>query len=152
MEQSLLADRLKLKVHWETREMPVYQLVRAKGGPKLKETTDPAHASTTMGPTVRAKAMPMHVLIDILEGASDVGGRVVIDKTGLAGLYDFSLKWAPMQTSAAPGGSDGIASTPAAEGPSLFTAIEEQLGLKLVATRGPVQVLVIDHIEQPSEN
>lgn len=152
MQQSLLADRFKLKAHWETREMPVYELVPAKGGPKLKETTDPTHAQAAMGSSaVRAKAAPMHVLIDTLEAAPDIGGRVVIDKTGLTGLYDFSLKWTPMEAAGGPGGSSGTPSI-ADEGASLFTAIEEQLGLKLVSTNAPGQVLVIDHIERPSEN
>jgi uncharacterized protein (TIGR03435 family) len=87
-----------------------------------------------------------------LECAADIGGREVIDKTGLTGVYDFSLKWTPLQTAAAPGGGSETAPSPDVEGASLFTAIEEQLGLKLVPTKGPGQVLVIDHIEQPSEN
>ena len=83
----------------------------------------------------------------MLECSPDIDGREVVDKTGLTGFYDFSLKWTPMQTTAAPGG----APSPDVEGVSLFTAIEE-LGLKLVPAKGPGQVLVIDHIEKPSEN
>jgi uncharacterized protein (TIGR03435 family) len=94
----------------------------------------------------------IHDLIDVLECAGDIGGREVIDKTGLTGAYDFSLKWTPLQTAAAPGGGSGTAPSPDVEGVSLFTAIEEQLGLRLVSAKGSGQVLVIDHIEQPSEN
>jgi uncharacterized protein (TIGR03435 family) len=153
MEQSLLANRFQLKAHFETREMPVYQLVLAKGGPKLKVDPDLTKRQFAMGGSmIRARAMPTRGLSDVLECAADVGGREVIDKTGLTGTYDFSLKWAAMEATGAPGGESGTAPSPDVEGASLFTAIEEQLGLKLVPAKGSVQVLVIDHIEQPSEN
>ena len=151
MQQSLLTDRFKLKAHFETREVPVYELVPAKGGPKLNETTDPITAQRQLAirpSAIWAKATSIDMLIQILESVPDIGGRVVINKTGLTGSYDFSLKWVPMETMS----SSGAASTTDAEGASLFTAIEEQLGLKLVAGKGPGQVLVIDHIERPSEN
>ena len=151
MQQSLLTDRFKLKAHFETREMPVYELVPAKGGPKLNETTGPITGQRQLAigaSAIRAKAASIDMLIQILESVPDIGGRVVINKTGLTGSYDFSLKWVPMETMS----SSGAASTTDAEGASLFTAIEEQLGLKLVAAKGPGQVLVIDHIERPSEN
>lgn len=148
MEQSLLADRFKLKAHFETREMPVYQLIVAKGGPKLKEDPDSSHAQAAIyASRIRATAITMQNLIDFLEGAPDIGGRVVIDETGLSGRYDLLLKWAPLEA-----GWSETAQSSDAEGTSLFTAIEEQLGLKLVPTKGPGQVLVIDHIERPSEN
>jgi uncharacterized protein (TIGR03435 family) len=153
MAQALLADRFKLKAHFETREMPLYDLVPAKGGAKLKEDPDSTKGAIAVGASrIRATAAPIHNLIDALESVADIGGQVVIDKTGLTGRYDFSLKWMPLQTAAAPGGESGAAPPPDAEGASLFTAIEEQLGLKLVSTKGPGQVLVIDHIEKPSEN
>jgi uncharacterized protein (TIGR03435 family) len=141
-----------LKAHFETRELPVYQLVLARGGSKLIEDPDPTRRRFAVGGSmIRATAMPIHNLIDILECAADIGGREVIDKTGLTGAYDVSLKWTP-QTVAAPGGETAAAPPPDVEGGSLFTAIEEQLGLKLVPTRGSSQVLVVDHIERPSEN
>lgn len=153
MRQSLLADRFQLRAHFETREMPVYQLVLAKGGSKLKEDPDPTKRRfATNASSIRGTATPIHDLIDILECAADIGGREVIDKTGLTGAYDFSLKWTPLQTAAAPGDGSGTAPSPDVEGASLFTAIEEQLGLKLVSAKGSGQVLVIDHIELPSEN
>jgi uncharacterized protein (TIGR03435 family) len=152
MQQSLLEDRFQLKAHFETREMPVYELVTAKGGSKLKEPSDPTKRGFAMSASVFRGSATIHALIDMLECNADIGGREVIDKTGLTGTYDFSLKWTPLQATAAPGGGSGSAPLPEVEGASLFTAIEEQLGLKLVPTKGPGQVLVIDHIERPSEN
>ena len=153
MEQSLLADRFQLKAHFETREMPVYELVVAKGGSKLKEEPDPIKHQIGMGvSSFRGTGVTIHNLTDALECAADIGGREVIDKTGLTGFYEFSLKWTPLQTAAAPGGESGSAPPSDVEGASLFTALDEQLGLKLVPAKGPGQVLVIDHIEKPSEN
>jgi bla regulator protein BlaR1 len=153
MMQSLLADRFQLKAHFETREMSVYELVLAKGGSKLTEDSDATKRRVAVGGSmIRATAAPIHTLTDVLECAPDVGGREVIDKTGLSGSYDILLKWTPLKTAAAPGGGSGSPPSPDVEGVSLFTAIEEQLGLKLVPTRGAAVVLVIDHIEKPSEN
>lgn len=153
MMQSLLADRFKLKAHFETREMPVYQLVIAKGGAKLKENPDSIHGQFGVGSSmIRGKAASMERLIEMLESVQDIGGRVIIDKTGLSSSYDFLLKWTPMRATAPPSALIGTAPSPDAEDVSLFTAIEEQLGLRLVPTKGPGQVLVIDHIERPSEN
>jgi uncharacterized protein (TIGR03435 family) len=151
MEQSLLADRFQLKAHFETRDMPVYELVPAKGGPKLKENPDKSKGQAAVGShAIRATAAPIRMFTDLLESVPDIGGRVIIDKTGLAGNYDISLKWASIETPSTSGGES--AATPDAESASLFTAIEEQLGLRLVPAREPGQVLVIDHIERPSEN
>ena len=153
MMQSLLADRFQLKAHFETREMPVHELVPAKGGPKLKENPDSTKGRIAVGAgVIRGTAAPIHNFIDALESVSDIGGRAVIDKTGLTGTYDLSLKWTALQRAAAPGGDGGTAPFSDAEGASLFTAMEEQLGLKLVPAKEPGQVLVIDHIEHPSEN
>jgi uncharacterized protein (TIGR03435 family) len=147
MKQALLADRFKLKAHFETREMPLYQLIVTKGGPKLKENPATTLGRAAVGGSIiRGTAVPMHNFIDLLESVPDIGGRMVVDKTGLSGTYDFVLKWTPLET-----GSNGAPSSDA-ESVSLFAAIEEQLGLKLVPTKGPGQVLVIDHIERPSEN
>lgn len=153
MNQALLADRFKLKAHFETREMPVYQLILAKDGPKLKENPLSTPGQIAVGASMlRGKAVSMHSLIDGLESVPDIGGRVVLDKTGLSGSYDFVLKWAPFEATAPPSGLSASAPSSDAEGVSLFKAIEEQLGLKLVGTKGPSQVLVIDQIERPSEN
>jgi uncharacterized protein (TIGR03435 family) len=135
--------------------MPVYELVLAKGGLKLKENADPPKGLDLFAvnsSAIKAKAATMGGLIYMLRGVPDIGGRAVIDKTGLTGVYDFSLKWTPLQAAAAPGGESGSAPASGGEEVSLFTAIEEQLGLKLISAKEPGQVLVIDHIERPSEN
>ena len=164
MQQSLLADRFKLKVHFETREMPVYELVLAKGGSRLKEDNDPSKGSARIGRNgqmseLKGIALPMPIFIGMLMSDPDIDGRPVIDKTGLGGNYDVLLDWLPSRLPAPPQpgmlmqpGTFGAAPPPDAEGPSLFTALEEQLGMKLVATKGPVEIVVIDHIEQPTEN
>jgi uncharacterized protein (TIGR03435 family) len=143
MLRALLADRFKLKVHQETKILPLYQLVIAKGGPKLKES----HASktTTNGiGRLTAQRMTMASLTRILTVVMD---RLVVDKTGLTGEYDFDLRWTPDDL------QEGAGEIPqAVSGPSIFTALKEQLGLKAEPTKGPVDILVIDHIERPSEN
>lgn len=152
MMQALLADRFQLKAHFETRVMPIYELTIAKGGPKLQENPDASKSvAAVYASRIRGTAVPMHMLPGLLESVPDIGGRVIIDKTGLSGTYDFNLKWTSLEPMA-PNASSGTAPTPDAESASLFTAIEEQLGLKLVPTKGPGQVLIIDHIERPSEN
>jgi len=149
MQQALLADRFKLKAHFETRQMPVYELRVAKGGPKLKEDPDTGKGMAAVGASrIRGTDLPLHQLLGLLESVPDIGGRVIIDKTELTGTYDFNLKWTPLDS----GPPGGAASSPDAESVSLFSAIEEQLGLKLIPAKGPGQVLVIDHIEHPSEN
>jgi bla regulator protein blaR1 len=152
MMQSLLADRFQFKAHFEMRELPVYELVVAKGGSKLVENSDPTKGRFGVGGSmVRAAAVKLQVLIGVLECNPDIGGREVVDKTGLTGTYDISLKWAPLQTAPAAGGESASAPSPD-EGASLFTSIEEQLGLKLVPAKAPSEVLVIDRIEQPTPN
>ncbi len=146
MMQSLLADRCQLKVHRLTREMPVYDLVIAKGGLKMKaaaadEPSTEGMSSTMSGSKVSAHAQSTDSLVAAFQGNV---GRMIVDQTGLAGKkFDFELSWADDRR-----GADEAADA----GPSIFTAIEEQLGLKLVPARGPVDVLVIDHIERPSPN
>ena len=146
MEQSLLADRFKLKVHFETREMPVYALVVAKGGPKLTLATDGERSNiSSFHSEIAAKA----VTLDDFATSSlwtPIGGRLVVDQTGLKGAYDFTLNWSQEQTAAEPGQDGAPALSP------IFAVIEEQLGLKLVPTKTPIEVIVIDHIEKPTEN
>ena len=90
MMQSLLADRFQFKAHFETREMPVYELVLAKGGSKLKEDSDPTKRRAAVGGTmIQATAVPISIMFDALECAPDVGGREVVDKTGLTGTYSL---------------------------------------------------------------
>jgi len=140
MLQALLADRFKLRVHHETREGPVYQLVVAKGGFKLKDAPDSEHEGgySWGNGEIQVRKGPIGSLAFSL---SDLLGRTVIDKTGLTGKYDIALKWTPDEQQSA---DDA--------GPSLFTALEEQLGLKLEPAKGPVDVFIIDHVEKPSEN
>jgi uncharacterized protein (TIGR03435 family) len=142
MLQSLLADRFQLCVHYESKVRPIYELVLAKGGSKLKPL--PAGQKPGWGKFDRGEFMLRNKSIaEFANGLSfsNVVGRTVVDKTGLTGNYDFDLKWTP----------DDQQGTPDA-GPTLFTALGEQLGLKLESTKAPVDVVVIDHVERPSEN
>jgi uncharacterized protein (TIGR03435 family) len=150
MDRSLLADRFHLKTHFETREMPTYQLVIANGGSKLKESPESVKMRAAVGTSmIKGTAITMHNFVGMLTGEADIGGREIVDKTALSGAYDLSLKWAPMGVQ---GVGNGTGAGETADSPSLFTAMEEQLGLKLMPVKGPVQVLVIEHIERPSEN
>jgi uncharacterized protein (TIGR03435 family) len=150
--QQLLADRFKLVVHWETREFPVYAIVVAKNGPKLKKSKDGGSTNTFSGNgKLTAESVTMEKLAQTLTGMTERElGRYVIDKTGLEGRYDIELAWSPADRPAALANASADKTVP--PGPSIFTAIQEQLGLKLESTRGPVRTLVIDHIEQPSDN
>jgi len=145
MFQQLLADRFKLAVHWETRDLPVYALVAAKKGPKLQETKNPGDTWTSSGGgNFSGTSLTLNEFAEALtQGLSRELGRVVIDKTGIQGRYDLALKWTPDID------ADGSASN---SGPAIFTAIQEQLGLKLESAKGPVKVLIIDHLEMPTEN
>ena len=168
--RTMLADRFKLAVHYEMQERPVYALVLARSdgrlGPNIRRSDldcdailasrragskEPPPATSngapacgmsmrgTVGMEVMLGARPLSVL------ASSFGtspGRVVIDKTGLKGNYDVTLTYMPQPT----------ADAPADAPPNVFTALQEQLGLKLEADRAPLKVLVIDHIERPNEN
>jgi uncharacterized protein (TIGR03435 family) len=157
MFQSILADRFKLVVHHETRELPIYVLSVAKGGPKLKPSApdDPAGQAPrrvglmiTRG-KVTANDTQLSTLLTVL---SRTLGRTVIDKTGLTGNYDFTLEYAPEEGGPPPPGEAAQPASPPDSAPSIFTALKEQLGLKLDSAKGPVDVIVIDHIEKPAEN
>jgi uncharacterized protein (TIGR03435 family) len=153
MFQQLLAERFKLAVHWETRELPVYALVVAKKGPLLHPTKelDGHSGSSSNNGDLTVHGVTLVQMADVLtQELSSELGRVVIDKTGIQGRYDCALEWR-RDTGRMSDGTDGSAA-PTDSGPSIFTAIQEQLGLKLESTKGPVQVLVIDHVEMPSEN
>jgi uncharacterized protein (TIGR03435 family) len=160
MVQSLLAERFELKVSQSSKELPIYALVVTKNGLKLSQTADPqpgpgagTRSTTRLQPgELTARGMPMSALAERL---SREVGRQVVDKTGLQGGYDFTLHWTPeLQTRplGAGDGSQGPATSPDATGPSIFTAIQEQLGLKLESQKGPVGTIVIDRIEKPSAN
>ena len=145
MLQALLADRFGLKVHQETRQLPIYALVVAKGGPRFQPSKINGTTVSNGSNQITVKGSD-HTLALLAEQMSWSLGRIVVDKTGLDGRYELSLKWTPDD---APGGTG---TAPADTGPSIFTAIQEQLGLKLESQKGPVQILVIDRIETPSEN
>ena len=172
MVQALLLERFHLQVICETRELPVYALVVAKGGPKMTATPAPDLSRTSAAPPapgdapVRRRgsgvrmsgrgdltgmAATMDVLTSVLSNQPETAGRLVLDKTGLAGNYDWTLKWTPEKSASMASGGSGSAPADEAE-PSFFTAIQEQLGLKLESQKGPVPVVVIGHIELPDAN
>jgi len=178
MLQALLADRFKLMLHRESKQLGMYALVIAKNGPKLQEAK-PGDAypqgmkddGRPLGAGVFrlgryaggrgelvGQGLPMATLVRLL--SEKILNRGVLDNTGLTGSYDFTLQWTIADESQGPmfkGAEDdqqGTGSTTPLEssGPSFFAAIQEQLGLKLESQKGPGQVLVIDHVEKPSEN
>lgn len=159
MLRGLLSDRFNLTFHRESKTMPVYELVVANSGPKMKSSGGPPPDGRpalifTLFPERRARLpvrdATMAEFASLLpHGAVD---RPVVDKTGLTGRYDFVLEWAPDE-----GDFDGMmrARPPlpddAAE-PGLFEAMQRQLGLKLIATKGPIETMVLDRVERPSDN
>jgi bla regulator protein blaR1 len=174
MLRSLLADRFKLVVRPDTREMPTYSLVPAradgKTGAQLRKSDANCGPATAPGAppapgqlpscgsmlgfgNLKARGSTMAALASTL---STFAGRIVVDRTGLAGGYDVDLNWTPDQISRPAGGGDqpvqvnGVTVDP--NGPSLFTALQEQLGLKLESAKGPVDVLVVERAEKPAED
>lgn len=166
--QQILTERFGLVLHHETRELPEFLLTVAKGGPKLAAAKiDPEHPMPpgsrgnfrmSHGPAglrLQAQGARIDGLLPLLANET---GRTVVDKTGLTGNYDFTLTWTPDRPEGPPGerspaDAGSMVQPPSTDiGPTLFTAIEEQLGLKLESTKGPVDVLVIDHVEMPTEN
>jgi uncharacterized protein (TIGR03435 family) len=186
MIRALLADRFKLVVHNEEKEMPIYALILARSdgklGPQLKASDvdcaaiiaaararggrgpmgpppDPGRGGPPPQCGVRIGPGNMAVggspMTQVASSLSIFAGRIVVDKTGLSGAYDFTLTWTPDQMPQRPPGApeplvNGVPIDP--NGPSLFTAVQEQLGLKLDSQRGAVAVLVIDRVERPTEN
>jgi len=149
--QALMADRFQLKFHRETREMKAYKLVVAKGGPKLHEAKEGHSTSGPAGTRIDRGLIQGHGvgISDLARFLQSELGRPVEEATGLAGKYDFKLEWVPDESQP---NSGGEAAPPGAEGPTIFSAIQEQLGLKLEPRKGPGEVLVIDHAEKPSGN
>jgi len=203
MVQEMLEDRFQLKAHKDTRDLPVYELVVAKGGLKMKKSEDqtppvplppadrgapprgagpaPDGRGAVTGPRGGPGAGPFAggrpprgaagggrgnfqgtavTIATVVNFLTQNLGRPVIDKTGLSGLFDLKLEWTPGAEQAlgpfgpeVPAGPGGGAPPPAdAAGPSIFTALQEQLGLRLESTKGPVEVVVIDSAARPSEN
>ena len=186
MIRSLLAERFKLTLHNETKDSPIYALILARSdgrlGPELKKSETDCNAMFAAGrgrggpmpppgPPPPGAAMPCGIRIGpgnmavggspLSQFANSLGmftGRVVVDRTGLTGNYDFNLTWTPDQMPQRPPGApadqpvqfNGVAIDP--NGPSIFTAVQEQLGLKLDSARGPVELLVIDRADKPVED
>jgi uncharacterized protein (TIGR03435 family) len=149
--QTVLADRFQLQVHPETREMTEYTLVVGKGGSKLNEPDSGVNEGISMDCGVmKGTRTTMSNLAVVLSRQVE---RPVLDRTGLSGRYNFEMKYMPEGGcgSRRPGeGSSSSETLP--DRPSIFTAIQEQLGLKLGAIKGPVEVIVIDHVEKPQAN
>ena len=171
MMQTILEDRFKLKLHRETRQGAVYELALGKGSPKLKRLQEGSCIPVVLGSSLpqltdgqrlcRSVVSPRGsvdmdggTLSTLASLLSMVLGRPVIDKTGITGNFEIHLAFTPDDSAATrPVATDpGAPAAGAPDNPSLFQAIQEQLGLRLVSAKGPVDVLVIDHIERPSEN
>jgi uncharacterized protein (TIGR03435 family) len=136
MTRNLLRDRFQLNLHRESKELSVLELVTAKGGAKLNPSV--AEGLEVRGGEGRFMARKITMRMMAAQLAGRVLGRPVLDRTGIAGEFDVDLEWTPDESSDT--------------GPSIFTALQEQLGLRLQSARGPVEMLVIDHVERPSEN
>jgi uncharacterized protein (TIGR03435 family) len=142
--RALLASRFQLKFHREIRELPIYTMVVTKDGPKLSK--DSGYCKT-LGPRPKARFQgfascePITTMQQLADMLTDETDRPVLDRTGLSGTFAYSLRWTP----------DGVTAQ-ADSPPSFFTAIQEQLGLKLEPDRGPVEILVIEQAERPSAN
>jgi uncharacterized protein (TIGR03435 family) len=165
MFRSVLADRFQLAVHTVTKDFPIYSLVIAKNGPTIRavdegdcpEVPNPQspcrYLRTNKFGQLNALKAPMGALALVLV---PFAGRTVVDKTGLKGSFTYTLDWAKyLQPPQVPPGVDPpppMAFDPSSLEPAVATALEEQLGLKLESGKGPVETLVIDHIERPTEN
>jgi len=179
MMQALLKERFHLEFHKESKELPVYHLVAAKGGFKLKALPPEEVPPAAMSPggvggaagiprgarmmrmgrgSINAQGVPVSLLATQLGGTV---GKDVIDKTDIKGLYNIKLEWTPepgeggamFGGGAGPGGPGaGPHAGGDSNGPSLFTALQEQIGLKLEAARGPVDIMILDRAEKPTEN
>ncbi len=173
MMRSFLADRFKLAVHWETRQLPIYALVAAKPGkigPQLvPHAADNSTCQDQSAPQQQTRVPPRflvpcggylispgHIVVeatlaDLAKGISwyQQIGRAVMDRTGLSGIFEITLDYSPSPLGAQPAtDTNADSSLPS----TIFTAVQEQLGLKLEPQKGPVDVLVIDHVEKPSAN
>jgi uncharacterized protein (TIGR03435 family) len=147
MLRPVLADRFHVAFHWETKQLPRYVLVVGKGGSKLKEVKADGEPALDVRNRriINSHRAPVSQLVEVL---SWVMTRVVVDQTGLKGVYDFKLEWTPddlqfSEPGAAPGSDSGN---------SIFASIQEQLGLKLEPQKGPVEILVVERAEKATEN
>jgi uncharacterized protein (TIGR03435 family) len=142
---ALLADRFHLAIHRETRDAQGYLLALSKDGSKLKDARKddaPSAIQTTSSASYRNFGIGQLVLF-----LSTIVGRPVIDRTGLTGRYDLKLKWTPSELEGARN-----AAADSQSGPSLFTALQEQLGLRLESSKVPAEYLIVDHADMPTSN
>jgi uncharacterized protein (TIGR03435 family) len=144
MLQALLTDRFQLKVHHEAQEAPIYALVVGKNGPKFKPSPPEADGHNFTRGTDKGlhMEMPHGTMQQLADQLSHTAGRPVVDRTGLTGYYAYTVDWFPAN----------VIPPPDMDAPSMFAALQEQLGLRLESTKGPMEKLVIDHAEKPSEN
>lgn len=144
MLESLLGERFEFQFHRETKQLPIYNLVTAKSGFKLTAAKDTGSSSTNSNNgRLTCKGVSMPAFAVFLSGAME---RPVLDATGVLGVFDFKLEWSTQDVAAKAPDANELA------GPSIFTALQEQLGLKLESTKGPVEIIVVDHAEKPTEN
>ena len=153
MQQPILTDRFQLTFHHETKILPIYELVVVKGGPRFKQITPAELASDEGVNGVHAGGMSIHnrnlvatgvPLSSLADHLSGQLNRIVLDKTGLAGKYNLQLSWSP--DDAGPPAPDSAAP------PDIYTALEEQLGLKLQPGKAEIETFVVDHAELPTED
>ncbi len=170
--QSLIEDQFQVKMHRETKELPDYELVVAKGGSKMTPSEDQgpfrpaergAAPSQPGGPIMQRGSMRMGrgsleanavQLSTFIVTLSQQLGRPVIDKTELKGLFDIKLQWTPDPQGAGPAGAgnpEAVTAAPDPASPSIFTALQEQLGLRLVSSKGPADTIVIDSVQKPPQ-
>ncbi len=152
MLQQILTDRFKISIHHEDQQLPIYNLVPAKGGVKTSgvkpvDATKPGQFLSTGDDHISMHNQPITALTAALTRATQ---RTVIDKTGLTGKYDLELRYTPDNPDPAMAIDDK--SRADTEAPTIFTAVQEQLGLKLESAKGPVDCIVIDRIEKPAAN
>jgi uncharacterized protein (TIGR03435 family) len=156
--RTLLADRFQLRIHRETREGSVYALSVARNGPRIRVAADDdvAHSGLTIrrGEGGKEEIIGTGIpLANLVKSLSQQLGRTVVDQTGLTGNYDFKIAFTPdMGRQATAADAADRSSSASADGPSIFTALQEQLGLRLQAQKGPVEALVIDSAQKASEN
>jgi uncharacterized protein (TIGR03435 family) len=148
MLQGLLAERFRLKVHREEKVIPGYELVVAPGGPKMRRVEEARFRGSVTSGSITAHSTP---IAQIVASVSGTLGRPVKDMTGLSGYYKFNLKWTPEDTVLA--GAENTSTDPGDRPPSIFTALQEQIGLRLKPQQFPIQMVVVDHVERvPTEN
>jgi uncharacterized protein (TIGR03435 family) len=158
MLQALLADQLKLRVHRESKNLPSYVLVIAKDGPKFQEAKpdETTSISSTRNGETWSITVTAYSISSLALMVANTLSYPVVDKTGLSGRYDFKLEWSPaasrLRTPSVGTSEDSTAPLPDSSGTSILTALQDQLGLKLVSGKSPIEVIVIDHVQRPSGN